>query len=428
MESLLKLLLRLFRLLFGAVFVFSGFVKAIDPLGGSYKFQEYFTAMGMENFGQYALVLAVLLAAVEMVIGLNMLTGIRIKETAIAGIAFMLFMTPLTLWIALKNPVSDCGCFGDALVIGNWTTFYKNIVLLALVITIFLLRRHHTTTIKPLAEWVLVVFSFACVMILSHFNYHYLPMVDFRPYKIGANISEGMKIPKGAPRDEYATTFVYQKNGVSKEFTLENYPAKDSTWKFVDQKTKLVKAGYKPSIHDFAIVSPTQGEITDLILENKGYVFLAIAYDLSKTEKNNIERINTIYQYAQRNHYPFYLLTGTTGNDADNFIKTTGLQVPVCTADPTMLKTMIRSNPGLILLHHGTVINHWPNGWLPKFSHPLSKNPADEKPKIPSWVLVLLVAIAYIGAFYILYRILNKLFQKGSNYINFYHTNKYFRK
>jgi len=427
-ESLLKLLLKIFRWLFGTVFVFSGFVKAIDPLGGSYKFQEYFSAMGLESFGSFALVLAVLLSAVEMVIGLNLIAGVRIKETSLAGIAFMLVMTPLTLWIALKNPVSDCGCFGDALIIGNWTTFFKNIVLSALIVTIFLLRRYHTTSLKSMSEWILVVFSFVCVMTLSHFNYHYLPMVDFRPYKIGVNISEGMKIPEGAPRDEYATTFIYEKKGVKKEFTLDNYPAKDSTWKFVDQKTKLIKTGFKPPIHDFSIQSPTQGDITDLILGNKGYVFLAVAYDLNKAQTNNIEIINKLYQYAQRNHYPFYFVTGSPEEDIATFVQRSGLQVPVCSADPIMLKTTIRANPGLILLHHGTVINHWPNGWLPNLRQPLSKNPADEIPKIPSWLLVLLVAGAYTGAFIVLRRLLSKLFQKQSRYINFHQSNKYSRK
>lgn len=395
-----KLILRILRWLFGAVFVFSGFVKAIDPLGGSYKFQEYFAAMGLEQFSALALVSAVLLSAVEMVIGLNLITGVRLKETAWAGLAFMLVMTPLTLWIALKNPVSDCGCFGDALIIGNWTTFFKNIVLLAVIIAIILLSRHHTSSLKPLSEWILVAFSFFCVLTLSHFNYHYLPMIDFRPYKIGVNIPEGMKIPDGAPRDQYATTFLYEKNGVQKEFSLENYPANDSTWKFVDQKTVLIKKGYKPPIHDFSIQHPTMGEITDIVMGNKGYVFLLAAYDLNKASTNHIDKINELAAYAKKNNYPFYCLTGSTGSDVDDFVRKTGLQAEVCNADPTMLKTTIRSNPGLILLHHGTVINHWPNSWLPSFVKPLSNNPNDEMPKIPSWVLVLGAAIIYIGSFW----------------------------
>ena len=411
-NSLPKNTLRILRWLFGAVFVFSGFVKAIDPLGGSYKFQDYFAAMGLESLSSFALILAVLLSALEMVIGLNLIAGIRLKETSWVALLFMLFMTGLTFWIYRSNPVHDCGCFGDALIISNKVTFYKNIVLLAMIIAIIVLRKHHTPTLKPLSECILVVFSFFGVMTLSHFKYHYLPMVDFRPYKIGANIPEGMKIPDGAPRDEYATTFIYQKNGVKKEFSLNNYPAKDSTWKFVDQKTVLIKEGYKPPIHDFSIQSPTKGEITDIVLGNKSYSFLLVAYDLNKAATNRFDRINAIVGYAKKNNYPFYCLTGSAGTDVDDFVKKTGLKAEVCSADPTMLKTTIRSNPGLILLHNGTVVNHWPNGWLPSFDKPLSSDPKDEMPTIPSWLLVVAVAIAYSVAFIILRQILTKLFQK----------------
>ncbi|MDP4201552.1 MAG: DoxX family protein [Bacteroidota bacterium] len=412
MNSLHKNTLRILRWLFGAVFVFSGFVKAIDPLGGSYKFQDYFAAMGLESLSAFALVLSVLLSALEMVIGLNLIAGIRLKETSWVALLFMLFMTGLTAWIYKANPVHDCGCFGDALVISNKATFYKNIVLLAMIIGILVLRKHHTTTLRPLSEWILVAFSFFSVMTLSHFNYHYLPMVDFRPYKIGANIPEGMKIPDGAPKDEYTTTFIYAKNGVKKEFTLNNYPATDSTWKFVDQKTVLVKEGYKPPIHDFSIQSSANGEITDIVLGNKGYSFLLVAYDLNKAATDRFEKINTIADYAKKNNYPFYCLTASTGSDVDDFVKRTGLKAEICNADPIMLKTTIRSNPGLILLHNGTVINHWPNGWLPSFDKPLSNNPKDEMPTIPSWLLVMAVAIAYTTAFIVLRQILIKRFQK----------------
>ncbi len=412
MNSLSKNSLRILRWLFGAVFVFSGFVKAIDPLGGSYKFQDYFAAMGLESLSAFALVLSVLLSALEMVIGLNLIAGIRLQETSWVALLFMLFMTGLTAWIYKANPVRDCGCFGDALVISNKATFYKNIVLLAMIIGILVLRKHHTTTLRPLSEWILVAFSFFCVMTLSHFNYHYLPMVDFRPYKIGANIPEGMKIPEDKPRDEYATTFIYEKNGVKKEFTLNNYPGNDSTWKFVDQKTVLVKEGYKPPIHDFSIQSPTNGEITDIVLGNKGYSFLLVAYDLNKAETNRFDKINAIVDYARKNNYPFYCLTGSAGSDVDDFIKKTGLKAEVCSADPTMLKTTIRSNPGLILLHNGTVVNHWPSSWLPSFDKPLSNDPKGEMPAFPSCLLVIVVAIAYPAAFIVLRQILIKRFQK----------------
>jgi uncharacterized membrane protein YphA (DoxX/SURF4 family) len=411
------------RWLFGAVFVFSGFVKAIDPLGSSYKFHDYFMAMGIPAFNNLALILAILLSAVEMLIGLNMITGIRLKETSLAGLAFMLFMTPLTLWIALKNPVHDCGCFGDALIIGNTATFVKNLVLLAVIVTIFLLRRHHTTTLKPLQEWILTAFSFFCIMTLSHFNYHYLPMVDFRPYKPGSDLVQGMKIPKGAALDEYSTTLIYEKNGEKKEFTVENCPVNDKSWKFVEQKTVLVKKGYTPPVSNFSIQSPEQGEITDIVLQHKGYSFLLIMHDVNQAGKDHLRQINSLYQYAGLNHYPFYCLSGSTDEDNRALAQKAGFLFPMCFTDPVTLKTMIRSNPGLILLHDGTVINHWPDKALPHFAKPLGKQPKDEMPAVPSWVWVLAVAAAYTVAFAVVRLLLKKYIDREHLFSKSYHTN-----
>jgi hypothetical protein len=408
-NTLPKKILCILRWLFGAVFVFSGFVKAIDPLGGSYKFHDYFVAMGVPGFSSFGILLAVLLSAVEMVIGLNMILGIRLKENSLAGLAFMLFMTPLTLWIALKNPVHDCGCFGEALIISNTATFVKNLVLLAVVIAVFLLRKHHTNSLKPLHEWILTAFSFFCILTLSHFSYHYLPMIDFRPYKPGSNLVEGMKFPEGAPRDVYATTLIYEKNGQKKEFTIDNCPINDSSWKFVDQKTELVKKGFTPPVNNFSIQSPDQGEITDIVLANKGYSFLLITSDINETKKDNLKQINAVYQFARQNNYPFYCLSGSTDEDNRKFVQNTGFVFPICFTDPVTLKTMIRSNPGLILLHNGTVVNHWPNSWLPSFNKPLSNHPSDEMPKIPSWLWVVGVAIVYALSFLILKKMLQKM-------------------
>ncbi|MDR1680034.1 MAG: DoxX family protein [Prevotellaceae bacterium] len=363
------------RLLLGSVFVFSGFVKAIDPLGFTYKIEDYLTAMGpfMEQFSGLAFIASVLLSAVELVVGLNLVLGIRLRESNFGAALLMLFMTPLTLWIALTNPVTDCGCFGDALVIDNWTTFWKNTVLCALIIVIFLLRKEHRPFVRNRAQWIIAVYGFVFAIVLSIYCYRHLPLIDFRPYKIEANILEGMSVPENAPMDSFDIKLIYTKDGVEKEFALENYPASDSTWTFVDQKTTLIKKGYEPPIHDFTITIDGE-DITQDMLANEGYTFLLIAYDLNKANLAQAEKFNNIYRYAQQNGYDFYALTASLASDIENYRKASGAEYPFGFTDKITLKTIIRSNPGLMLIKNATVIGKWHHNDLPEFRQPLENS------------------------------------------------------
>ncbi len=194
----------------------------------------------------------------------------------------MLVMTPLTLYIALNNPVTDCGCFGDALIISNWETFWKNVVLLVLVVILLFSSAKSRPVFLSGIEWLIISVFVGISVAISLYSYNFLPMIDFRPYKIGANIPEKMKIPEGAPTDKYETTFIYEKNGEQKEFTLENYPKDDSTWVFVDQKTTLISKGYEPPIHNFSIVDQNFDDITEDVLQYKGGTYLVVVYDIQK--------------------------------------------------------------------------------------------------------------------------------------------------
>jgi len=234
-----NLFLQLGRLFFGAVFVFSGFVKAIDPLGSTYKIEDYLRAFGgfFEPMADYAFPLAIALSTIELVIGLNLIFKIHINLTILLGLIFMSVMTPLTLFIAIKNPVTDCGCFGEALVISNWASFFKNLVLIGIIILMQLFRSKVRPFLSLKVQHIVTVVFIAVGVLLSVYSYRHLPMIDFLPYKIGVNIPKAMIIPENAPSDEFKTTFIYEKDGVQKEFTLENYPKGDSSWVFIDQKT-----------------------------------------------------------------------------------------------------------------------------------------------------------------------------------------------
>jgi uncharacterized membrane protein YphA (DoxX/SURF4 family) len=269
-QKFFKIGLPIARVLLGAVFIFSGFVKAIDPLGSTYKIQDYLRAFGspFDSLVGLAFAAAVLLSTLELVIGLSLVFNTHTKKAAFLALGFMLVMTPLTLYIALTNPVSDCGCFGDALVISNWATFYKNIVLSALAITLLIFRKRLKPIISIYRQSLAVAIFFGMGLVISIYSYRHLPFIDFLPYKIGVNIPASMVIPENAISNEYATTFIYAKNGIQKEFTLDNYPKGDPSWVFVDQKSILVKKGYEPPIHDFSILNSQMEDITEDVLYN----------------------------------------------------------------------------------------------------------------------------------------------------------------
>ena len=348
------------RFVLAVVFIFSGFVKAIDPLGTQYKIQDYFDAFGWVGvFPDYIPFLAsVLLGMLEFCLGVYLFFGIRRIIAPRAVVAVMAVMTPLTFWLALDNPVSDCGCFGDAVVLTNWETFGKNVVLLVMSLVVLKWRKR----IFPLAttrfDWLIALYGFLYILCMTIYCYRHLPIFDFRPYYVGADIRSGMEIPEGEEPTVYETRFVLQKDGVEKEFALEDYP--DSTWTFVDSKTVVKKKGYEPPIHDFSMMSYEDGEdITEQVLTDEGYTFLLVAHQLGQANDGKIDLINELYDYCLENDYAFYCLTSSSDEDILKWQEYTGAEYPFCLMDNITLKTMVRSNPGLVLLKGGVVINKW---------------------------------------------------------------------
>jgi len=270
------------RYISGLVFIFSGLVKGIDPMGSMYKFIDYFTAFHLDALEPLAYLLGVILCTSEVIIGFAILTGIRMRLAAWGLLIFMLGFTPLTLYLAIGNPVADCGCFGDAIHLTNWQTFYKNIIISVFVIMVFVNRKKYKTLSSASIEWTAIIIITAAFILFTQYNYRHLPLVDFRPYKTGTNIPENMIIPEGAPTDEYETTLIYEKDGEQKEFFLDNYPSDDTTWAFIDSKTKLIKAGYKPPIYDFSLITPEGQDLTDIILSDTGFNSLRLNRNLLK--------------------------------------------------------------------------------------------------------------------------------------------------
>lgn len=362
----MKVWVNICRFVLAVVFIFSGFVKAIDPFGSFYKIQDYLTAFNLISWfpGYWPLLFAVLLAAIEFCAGIYLFLGIRRKISSTLAFLLMLVMTPLTLYLALADPVSDCGCFGDALVLTNWQTFGKNVVLLVAAVTVFRQWREITRFITLKMEWIFSMYTILFVFALSAYCLRNLPLLDFRPYKIGTNIKAGMEIPEGAKLSVLETTFVMEKDGKRKEFTLDNYP--DSTWTFVETRTIVKEKGYEPPIHDFAMQSLTSGtDITDSVLTSRGYTFLLVAHRIEEADDSNIDLINEIYDYSVEHGYGFYALTSSPEDAIALWCDRTGAEYPFCQMDDITLKTIIRSNPGLLLIKGGTILNKWSDSQLP---------------------------------------------------------------
>jgi uncharacterized membrane protein YphA (DoxX/SURF4 family) len=369
-----KFLGGLSHIVVGATFLFSGFVKAVDPLGFSYKIEDYLIELGLTGLFPLALPVAVIMVTAELCLGLFMLFGIYRKWTARLILLFMAFFTPLTLWIAVTNPVEDCGCFGDAFIISNWQTFYKNLALLAGTILLVVKWRQITPLFSRKAKPCAAVSIVLLGALFSLYNVYWLPVLDFRPYKIGANIPRQMLVDP-AKADVLETVFIYSKEGVEKEFTEEDYPWNDSTWTFVKMKTKLLKKGVKPAIEDFAVEALYYDvpagrwdigvDITDSLLSDSSYTFLMVAYSLEKTTLRHLERFREVHRYAGEKGYSFYLLTASAADTVGEWEQNHRTGFRFCHADERVLKTMIRANPGLILLKKGTVINKWDDSKVP---------------------------------------------------------------
>ena len=402
MSKLKSFLVNICRLLLAATFIFSGFVKAIDPLGSQYKIGDYLTALGMAGKVPewVQLILSISLSGIEFTLGILLLLAIRRHLVSKLSFVLMLGMTIVTLWLTISNPIQDCGCFGDAIHLTNSQTFIKNLVLLAAVVVVMRWPLYQVRFISKTNQWIATYFTMAFIIVVSLLSLYHLPLFDFRPYYIGQNIWKGMQIPKGAKQTKYKTTFICTKDGVQKEFDENNYPYDDSTWVFVDTKQEVVEQGYEPPIHDFSITnSKTDEDLTEQILNKDGYTFLLISPLLEVAQDRNFGDIESIYEYAKENGYAFYGLTASTEKGIKHWRDITGAEYPFYTTDGTTLKTVIRSNPGLLLLYKGTIINKWNHNDIPKVEElnaPLSLLTIGHEPESSTWKKILTMVLCYL--------------------------------
>ncbi len=366
----MQLLVFVSRLFFGVVFILSGFVKSIDPLGTTYKLQDFFTAFRLEWLFPAALPFAVFLSSLEFLVGFAFLLGLKPRIIAPVGFIMMVIFTPATLYIALTDPVPHCGCFGDAIILTNWETFYKNILLLAAAAVVFFNREKIRLFSSHATDGYRALFAGVFIVSLSLYCLTYLPLMDFRPWKIGNDVSAYISAEQG-PSPEVDLVFKNRKTGAVKKYPADDYPWDDPEWTDVwEYEARIQEAGEfrrtESPIENFIIVDASGEDITEPIINRSGYQYLVVAYDLHTTNQSAFyDRVNPLAENAMEHGYPFLVFTASSYETIDAFRERQNAAYPFYQSDERALKTIIRSNPGLVLLKDGVVMGKWPQRRIP---------------------------------------------------------------
>ena len=372
-----KFLISFSRYFVGILFIFSGLIKANDPLGFGYKLQEYFEVFHIPFLHDYATAIAILICTLEIVLGAMLLLGFFARKVAFGLVVLILFFTFLTFYSAFFEVVTSCGCFGDAIPLTPWQSFSKDLILLLFILIIFLNRKSITPVIIPeSAQRVIIGIVLIFSLGLSLYTYNYLPILDFLPYKKGNNLPALMVMPLGADPDIYEITYTLKNKGTGEIKTMSDKEYlkteiwKDTNWEiFGDSESKLIKKGYDVKIKDLTISDSQGTDYTKEIIENPYYNLVIVAYDLDKTNKTAIGDLNAIAMNAAENYnIRTVLLTSASALGAEQFSKKNKLIMEIFYADAIPLKSMVRANPGLILLKNGTVVNKWHFHSMPNYS------------------------------------------------------------
>ena len=348
------------RIFVGALFIFSGFVKLNDPIGFSYKLEEYFGegVLNLEFLVPYALVLAIFIVIYELILGITLLIGYALKFTKWSLLLMIVFFTFLTFYSAYFNKVTDCGCFGDAIPLTPWQSFIKDVILLVLILILFFNEKY----IKPILakaslKWIVFATSIACLYFAYHVLMH-LPAIDFRAYKIGTNIPEAMSYPDDAQEAVYEYQWSFKVDGEEKTYTTNgSYP--EVAGAFIKVDTKFIDGRYTHPIHDFSLIKDGEDYTDELMQEDK--LLIVVAYNLSKTEREGWAVITSTLKEASKQDFKVIGLTASGDKDISNIKSDFNLDFDFYFADETAIKTIIRANPGLVILKNGTITNklHW---------------------------------------------------------------------
>lgn len=342
------------RFILAGLLLFSGFVKAVDPWGTVFKINDYLSAFHWETLKPYASVGSIALIATEFLLGVLLFMGIWRKFTAWATLLFMGAMTLLTLYIALFDPVSDCGCFGDFLKISNTATFVKNILFMIPVFFLFRYKYKLTPTFQhhKTAQYSVLVLGIMAVSFFIYGNIRHLPLFDFRPYKVGRNFEALVSIPEGAPQDKYEYTLTYKKNGEEHTFSIDSLP--DDTWTYVKTNEVLVAKGYSPVVEGFEILKDGI-EVTDEILKHKGNVIWVISPSWKTANPKLAPQLNELFALSKKMGIAFFAISGSSQEEEAIWHRETKAEYSTFLLDAITIKTIARANPSVLFIKDGII-------------------------------------------------------------------------
>lgn len=359
----LKIAVNTCRFMLAATFLFSGFVKANDPMGMVFKLEDYFTAWGITTIPElFTLIMVIGLAFFEYALGVYLFFGMRRKWISRITLIFMTIMTLLTVYIAIANPVNDCGCFGDAIILTNGQTLLKNIILLAAAIVVDRWYRYQKHLISTSVYWMVSTLFGLALLGYAIYCIYALPVIDFRPYKIGTDLKKMIQIPEDQ-RPKFEVKIVYQKEGKNIELSPEDDDP-DSTWTYVETRTKQISGNQQKLILDF-YMEDDGDDVTNDILSTEGFLFLLCAPYVQTADESIMDKINDLYDYTQQHEMEFYCLTASDPAARNRWTDYTGAEYICYTADDRTLKTVVRANPGLVMLKDGIIIKKWSNWNFP---------------------------------------------------------------
>ena len=338
------------RFAVGGVFLYSGFVKAIDPWGTIYKFNEYLGVFGIDVNFSLVFVSVLLLCIFEFMTGAFIVTGSFRRAAPIMAALLMLVMTPLTLWIALKDPVPDCGCFGDALIISNWATFWKNIALSLLTAWLVVWNRRVHWLVTPSLQWLGFLADAVFVCVVAMIGYFYQPLIDYRQYPIGSTL-----VDEGSSGDGEEYVFIYEKDGIKHEFTVDDeLPDESEGWTFVDRKA-LSSPEDSEETRSFAVFDDTDMDVTEDVVSGQGKQLILFIPDLQDVSISSSYQINSLQSLDQSNGTDFIAVVSGSKEDLERWKDLSMAKYPVYTADDTVIKQVVRGNPAVVYLENGMI-------------------------------------------------------------------------
>jgi len=360
----MKLLRAICRFTFGLLFVFSGFIKAIDPIGNALKIKEYFGAFHLSFIDFLSIPSAILLSTAEFIVGVAILKGLRIRTFSKIALWFISFFTLLTLVILIFNPVNDCGCFGEALHLSNKATFIKNLILLGSALVVYFQREKFLPIVSPKVEWGYIIAYGVLIITLQGYSLRNIPQIDFGVYKAGTDLIA--KQQQNQER-EYETTFIYEKNGVQETFTLNNLP--DSTWTFVDAQSVQVGGATEDASIDFSFIDSNGNAVGNEIVSTPGPVFFISIYNARALGKRAVDKIMTLADSLRAHNLKLYVISANSVEETEALFEQyrglEGSDYEILYADYKAVISFNRSSGGLTYVNNGIIIKKWARGNYP---------------------------------------------------------------